>query len=56
MSAQEIISETIMGVRMEKELKSDIKKCAKSQHRTTSNWVRIVLEEAVEKQLAKGKA
>ncbi|MFY4728787.1 hypothetical protein [Nitrospira sp. BLG_2] len=53
MHDQDPISETFIGIRMDKDLKADLIKCAKAQHRNLSNWARIALEEAAEKQLSK---
>lgn len=55
MPTQDPVSETFVGLRLEQWLKDGIQECAKKQHRSASNWVRIVLEEAVEKQLTSKK-
>ena len=52
---QEHISETFIGLRLEQWLKDGICECARVQHRSASNWVRVTLEKAVEQQLAKRK-
>ena len=53
MPAQQEISETFVGLRLERWLKDGIQECAAKQHRSTSNWVRIALEKAVTEELEK---
>lgn len=50
---QDPISETYLGLRLEQWLKDAIEECAAKDSRTASNWARMILEEAVEKQLKK---
>ncbi len=51
----ERISQAYSGIRLEQWLKDAIHECARNQHRSDSNWIRITLEKAVEKQLEKKK-
>ncbi|MFY4728788.1 hypothetical protein [Nitrospira sp. BLG_2] len=55
MPTQQEVSETTLGVRMPVWLKEAIQECADAERRTPSNWVRLVLEEVVEKRRPKKK-